>query len=33
MTNHATVGYLSRNEGYYALNGKAELAHGIGSSR
>ncbi len=25
MTNHATVGYLSRNEGYYALNGKANL--------
>ncbi len=25
MTNHATVGYLSRNEGYYALNGKAKL--------
>jgi Carboxypeptidase regulatory-like domain len=25
MTNHATVGYLSRNEGYYALNGKADL--------
>ena len=25
MTNHATVGYLSRNEGYYALNGKAGL--------
>jgi hypothetical protein len=25
MTNHGTVGYLSRNEGYYALNGKANL--------
>ncbi len=25
MTNHATVGYLSRNEGYYSLNGKAAL--------
>ncbi len=25
MTNHATVGYLSRNEGYYALNGMAKL--------
>ena len=25
MTNHATVGYLNRNEGYYALNGKADL--------
>jgi hypothetical protein len=25
MTNHATLGYLSRNEGYYALNGKAGL--------
>ena len=25
MTNHATVGYLNRNEGYFALNGKADL--------
>ena len=25
MTNHATLGYLNRNEGYYALNGKAQL--------
>ncbi|WP_263359046.1 carboxypeptidase regulatory-like domain-containing protein [Acidicapsa ligni] len=25
MTNHATVGYLNRNEGYFALNGKAAL--------
>jgi len=25
MTNHATVGYLNRNEGYFALNGKAKL--------
>ncbi|WP_263384688.1 TonB-dependent receptor [Granulicella arctica] len=25
LTNHATVGYLSRNEGYFALNGKAAL--------
>jgi len=27
MTNHATLGYLNRNEGYYALNGKAQLPH------
>ncbi len=25
MTNHLTLGYLNRNEGYYALNGKADL--------
>lgn len=25
MTNHMTVGYLNRNEGYYALNGHADL--------
>ncbi|MBW4025981.1 MAG: carboxypeptidase regulatory-like domain-containing protein [Acidobacteria bacterium] len=25
MNNHATLGYLDRNEGYYALNGKAAL--------
>jgi hypothetical protein len=25
MTNHATVGYLSRNENYYALNGESKL--------
>lgn len=25
MNNHATLGYLNRNEGYYALNGKADL--------
>ena len=25
MTNHFTFGYLNRNEGYYALNGKANL--------
>jgi hypothetical protein len=25
MTNHLTLGYLNRNEGYYALNGKAQL--------
>jgi Carboxypeptidase regulatory-like domain len=25
MTNHLTLGYLNRNEGYYALNGKASL--------
>ena len=25
MTNHLTLGYLNRNEGYYALNGKANL--------
>jgi len=25
MNNHATVGYLNRNEGYYALNGHANL--------
>jgi hypothetical protein len=25
MTNHLTLGYLNRNEGYYALNGKATL--------
>ena len=25
MTNHLTFGYLNRNEGYYALNGKAQL--------
>ncbi len=25
MTNHFTLGYLNRNEGYYALNGKADL--------
>lgn len=25
MTNHATLGYLNRNEGYYALNGHASL--------
>ena len=25
MTNHLTLGYLNRNEGYYALNGKARL--------
>src|SRR6185437_5616313 len=24
MNNHATLGYLNRNEGYYALNGKAD---------
>lgn len=27
MTNHATLGYLNRNEGYFALNGKANLPH------
>ena len=34
MTNHATVGYLSRNEGYYSLNGKADLPKvpGVASS-
>lgn len=26
MTNHLTLGYLNRNEGYYALNGKAPLS-------
>jgi len=26
MTNHLTLGYLNRNEGYYALNGHADLA-------
>lgn len=25
MTNHATIGYLNRNESYYALNGHADL--------
>ncbi len=25
MTNHLTLGYLNRNEGYYALNGHAQL--------
>ncbi|HEX5235791.1 MAG TPA: carboxypeptidase-like regulatory domain-containing protein [Silvibacterium sp.] len=25
MNNHATLGYLNRNEGYYSLNGKADL--------
>jgi hypothetical protein len=25
MTNHLTLGYLNRNEGYYALNGKSDL--------
>jgi hypothetical protein len=25
MNNHATLGYLNRNEGYYALNGDAKL--------
>lgn len=25
MNNHATLGYLNRNEGYYALNGHAQL--------
>lgn len=25
MNNHATLGYLNRNEGYFALNGKAQL--------
>ena len=25
MTNHLTLGYLNRNEGYYALNGQAQL--------
>lgn len=25
MTNHLTLGYLNRNEGYFALNGKANL--------
>lgn len=25
MTNHLTLGYLNRNEGYYALNGNADL--------
>src|ERR1019366_9859288 len=25
MTNHLTLGYLNRNEGYYALNGHANL--------
>ncbi|GGH01566.1 carboxypeptidase-like regulatory domain-containing protein [Silvibacterium dinghuense] len=25
MTNHATLGYLNRNESYYALNGHADL--------
>jgi hypothetical protein len=25
MNNHATLGYLNRNEGYYSLNGKANL--------
>lgn len=27
MNNHATLGYLNRNEGYYALNGNAQLPH------
>jgi len=26
FTNHLTLGYLNRNEGYYALNGKANLS-------
>jgi hypothetical protein len=25
MTNHLTLGYLNRNEGYFALNGKSDL--------
>ena len=25
MTNHLTLGYLNRNEGYYALNGHSNL--------
>ena len=32
MTNHLTLGYLNRNEGYYALNGKANSAHGVRES-
>lgn len=27
MNNHATLGYLNRNEGYFALNGHANLPH------
>ncbi|MFZ0745967.1 MAG: carboxypeptidase-like regulatory domain-containing protein [Terracidiphilus sp.] len=30
MTNHLTLGYLNRNEGYYALNGKANLPKVLG---
>jgi hypothetical protein len=30
MTNHFTLGYLNRNEGYYALNGKANLPKVLG---
>jgi Carboxypeptidase regulatory-like domain len=34
MTNHLTLGYLNRNEGYFALNGKADLptVPGVASS-
>ncbi|MFZ0663420.1 MAG: carboxypeptidase-like regulatory domain-containing protein [Acidobacteriaceae bacterium] len=34
MNNHATLGYLNRNEGYYSLNGKADLPKvmGVGNS-
>lgn len=34
MNNHATLGYLNRNEGYYSLNGKADLpkVSGVGNS-
>ena len=35
MTNHLTLGYLNRNEGYYALNGHAQLptVPGVANSR
>ena len=33
MTNHLTLGYLNRNEGYYALNGQSATAQGAGSRR
>jgi len=32
MNNHATLGYLNRNEGYYALNGKADLPKVAGTA-
>ncbi|HEU4981451.1 MAG TPA: TonB-dependent receptor [Acidobacteriaceae bacterium] len=32
MNNHATLGYLNRNEGYYALNGKADLPKVTGTA-
>jgi len=32
MNNHATLGYLNRNEGYYALNGKANLPKVAGTA-